>query len=211
MYSRRFSTIFVHIPKTGGQSVEHVFLAQHGLTWKERGELLLRRKRPGESGPPRLAHLYAREYVELGFVSAKDFAASYKFAVVRNPYERAVSAYRFRKEGVRADEGLTFRHFTLMLDEWNEDRQIRPQSDFLFDEGGMPIVDTVLRFERLNDGFAQVSERIFGRPILLPHVNKSTSAVPSEASDPEVRQALYKFYERDFDLFKYPRFSSAET
>ena len=85
MYSPKFKTIFVHIPKTGGQSIEHVFFAEHGLTWDTRAPLLMRVKEKGEQGPKRLAHLLAREYVEFGYVAAEDFAAGFKFTVVRNP------------------------------------------------------------------------------------------------------------------------------
>jgi hypothetical protein len=204
MYSKRFKTIFVHIPKTGGQSIEHVFLGEHGLTWDSRAELLLRRKRPDEKGPPRLAHLYAREYVELGFVTAAEFAASFTFAVVRNPYERALSAYRFRMEGKNADTRETFRDFIASLGAPGEHRRNRAQSNYVLDGGGRVMVDRILRFETLARDFAEVSERIFGRTVALPHVNKSTVSIPAEASDPGVKRAIFKLYERDFDLFGYP-------
>src|SRR5689334_2187766 len=69
MLSHRFQTIFIHVPKTAGQSVERVFLEKHGLTWETRSELLLRENPDPSLGPRRLAHLYAREYVDKGYVS----------------------------------------------------------------------------------------------------------------------------------------------
>ncbi|HWA03667.1 MAG TPA: sulfotransferase family 2 domain-containing protein [Rhizomicrobium sp.] len=205
MYSKRFNTIFVHIPKTGGQSIEHVFLAEHGLTWETRAGLLLRRKRPEEKGPPRLAHLYAREYAGLGFVPTEEFDACFKFAVVRNPYDRAVSAWRFRRDGEKAEGPETFPDFIASLAAPDGHRRNREQVRYVQDENGRLIVDRILRFESLASDFAEVSRRIFGRAIELPHVNKSTAAVPAEAGDPGVRRAIFRLYERDFDFFAYPR------
>lgn len=90
MLSERFRTIFVHIPKNAGQSIETVFLEQHGLNWATRAALLLKRNDDPAKGPERLAHLYAREYVEYGYVSQTDFDAFYKFAVVQSVCPRGV-------------------------------------------------------------------------------------------------------------------------
>jgi len=200
MYSDKFKTIFVHIPKTGGQSIEHVFLAEHGLTWKTRAALLLRVSEDEEQGPKRLAHLFAREYVPYGYVTASDFAASFKFAVVRNPYDRAVSRYRFKHGAKRS-----FRDYVTALERETLPRHDERQSDFVLDDSGKLMVDAILRFENLAEDFAGVSERIFGRAIDLPHENKSKAEMPAETDAIDLRRILYRKYERDFDLFKYPR------
>jgi len=95
MLSRAYRTIFVHIPKTGGQSIETIFLKAHGLTWEARAQLLLRPNSDPAKGPRRLAHLYASEYVSCGHVTAEDFESFFSFAVVRNPWARAVSSYKY--------------------------------------------------------------------------------------------------------------------
>jgi hypothetical protein len=203
MYSEKFKTIFVHIPKTGGQSIEHVFLAEHGLTWETRAPLLLRKNEDLERGPKRLAHLLAREYVEFGYVATEDFAASFKFTVVRNPYDRTISEYRFKKS-INPDLRKSFRDYVLSLERKNLPRHDEPQSDFVLDASGRMMVDTIIRFENLSSAFADLTPQIFGRRIELPHVNKSETEMPAEANDPDLRRALYRKYERDFDLFKYP-------
>lgn len=204
MYSKKFKTLFVHVPKTGGQSIEHIFIAEHGLTWEMRAPLLLRRKTKEEKGPNRLAHLFAREYVPFGYVTQHDFAASFKFAVVRNPYARAISEYRYKIVDKPASRDLTFREYVTSLETGKLTRHDVPQSDFVLDDSGAMIVDQVLRFENLAADFADVSRRIFGRAIDLPTVNKSTGAMPADAEDAGLKRILHRFYERDFDLFKYP-------
>jgi len=202
MYAPRFKTIFVHIPKTGGQSIEHAFLTEHGLTWEARAPLLLRGKEADEQGPKRLAHLLAREYVKFDYVAPEDFAASFKFAVVRNPYDRAVSEYRFRR-ATKPSLRRSFREYVLSLEYTSLERHDEPQADFVLDESGKLIVDKILRFETLAADFAEVSRQVFGRVVELPHVNKSATDVPPEAADIDLRRALHRKYERDFDLFRY--------
>ena len=61
MISHRHQCVFVHVPKTAGISIEHVFLAQYGLTWDERAPLLLRFNPDPALGPERLGHLTATD------------------------------------------------------------------------------------------------------------------------------------------------------
>ena len=198
MYSSLFNTVFVHIPKTGGQSVESLFVERHGLTWKTRAPLLLREKAPGERGPTRLAHLFAREYVDFGYLSEDAFGRAFKFAIVRNPYDRLVSEYRYRKERQATDFGSFVQSLPTM-----KDRHLAPQTSFVQDSAGRTIVDEVLRFEALQSEFDKVAIRIFGEPVDLPRINSAQASRPAEAADPELRRLIYRHYERDFDTFAY--------
>lgn len=62
MISHEHKTVFIHVPKVAGQSVELAFLRQLGMTWEERAPLVLRHNPDPAKGPERLAHLLAREY-----------------------------------------------------------------------------------------------------------------------------------------------------
>lgn len=201
MYSDLYRTVFVHIPKTAGQSIEHVFLGKHGLSWNERGPLLLRARRSGRrKGPDRLAHLYAREYVAHGYLSQEIFASCFKFTTVRNPYGRALSAYRY----LSGSEGFNRRRFERLLERSDTQRHFVPQSEFVTDENGDMLVDFVIRFEALQEGFDEVAERVFGEKMLLPRINQSQAAIGPDVLDGELSAAVYRRYERDFDLFRYP-------
>src|SRR5437016_1472353 len=197
MFSKPYNTIFVHIPKTGGQSIEQVFLQMHGLTWKERSALLLG-ENPMGSKPRHLAHLYAREYCECGHLPQGVFDSCFKFSTVRNPYDRMFSEYRYRAHKRKT----TFEEFIAAVTNARSDRHLVPQTKFLYDGMRNLIVDQIIRFENLEAEFAEISKRLFGRAVPLPHANKSIAAAAPPLTE-ELRRSIYKRYECDFDFFQY--------
>lgn len=171
MISRKHRTVFVHIPKCAGQSVELAFLADHGLDWDSRAPLLLRANDDPALGPPRLAHLTAEEYIRYGHLSAAEFAEFYSFAVVRNPWARAVSLYR------HLEPNVTFAGF---VSDWlpaalrpGAERRwfVRPQTEFVLREGKIGVTD-LLFFETLARDFPAMAQRA-GLAAPLPHANRS--------------------------------------
>jgi len=203
MLCHTFRTIFVHVPKTAGQSIEMVFLNKLNLTWHQRAPLLLRPNRDPTQGPPRLAHLYADEYVTCGHTSAEDFAAYFKFAVVRNPWARAVSEYKFAYQprmtfGPFLDNVVAHRRAVV------EERHIDPQRRYLAAEDGRILVDWVLRYETLADEFLEVSRRIFGETVTLPKVNVSRDRADYRTFyDDDGRQLIADIYRDDIETFGY--------
>jgi hypothetical protein len=214
-----YQCLFVHIPKTAGQSVEHVFLDLLGLTWDGRAPLLLRHNDNPDLGPPRLAHLKAADYVRCGHVTQAQFDAYYKFAFVRDPWDRVVSMYRYFGFSTRLD----FKPFlmkTFAKDIWHSRYWfVGPQYEYLYDQHGACLVDFVGRFERLQTDFDWVGRRLGLPTRTLPHVNGSADrdtgkpppAVPSATTRPSDRtyyddesaQFVAELYHHDIDLFSY--------
>lgn len=174
MISHPHRCVFVHIPKTAGQSIEHVFLNLLGLTWKQRAPLLLRYNANPELGPPRLAHLRAADYVRLGHMSELQFTDYFRFSFVRNPWDRAVSFYKY----IGRPTEHSFRQFAVEVlpnDLWNTMYWfVRPQTEYLYDEGRL-MVDFVGRFETLQSDFREVCDRLDLPATDLPFVNLSDS------------------------------------
>lgn len=182
MISHHHRTIFIHIPKCAGQSIETAFLSDVGLTWETRAPLLLRFNDQPSLGPPRLAHLTSAEYVRCKYVPQELFDAYFRFAVVRDPWSRSVSLYK------HLNMNMPFRKFVL---EWLPDQFkqqglcgtgffwfLRPQVDFLMDEKNF-LVNDILRFERLNQDFERIARRS-NLTSKLGHVNSSQSRATSE-------------------------------
>lgn len=220
--------LFVHIPKNAGQSVEQVFVKLLGLSWETRAPLLLRHNDRPELGPPKLAHLKWWEYVEHKYLTQAQFDEYFKFAVVRNPWARIVSMYKYFGFHHRIGfSDFVVKEFRSRI--WSEFQWfVGPQSDFICDNDGRLMVDFVGRVEELQSDFNQVCLRIGLPPTEVPHIhashketaNASSSksalswfqrrrvSTPSFATFQEyynrdTRDIVAKLYERDIRLFGY--------
>jgi hypothetical protein len=153
-----------------------------GLTWATRTPLLMRSNKRPEFGPPRLAHLTAREYVACRHMTRQQFASYFKFAIVRNPWDRMVSFYKY----LGADKDVNFRQFLmgdLFRQVWNEKYWfVRPQHEFIYGDGDACLVDYVGRFELLSVAMEHVSKQVGLRNASLPHVNRSSGKLRTHAS-----------------------------
>ena len=150
--------------------MELFFLRRLGLDWDSRAPLLLRPNDDPRLGPPRLAHLKAAQYVELHYLARWQFDDYYKFAFVRNPWDRALSLYRFLS--IRS----SFRRFVLRSLPRLLDRGhwfVGPQRDYLYDAADYLLVDFVGHFENLQADFDGVCARLGIQGSELPHANAS--------------------------------------
>tara|TARA_R110002167_G_scaffold366448_1_gene597391 strand:- start:12566 stop:13285 length:720 start_codon:yes stop_codon:yes gene_type:complete len=183
MLSHHDKCIFIHIPKTAGQSVESIFVERSGLRWENRQSLILRPNSIPSMGPPRLAHLTADEYIKLGYVSAETFHQYYTFSFVRNPWARLVSEYQYRKQHGDAVYQQEFKSFLfnsfptpasdnhIIAKDYY--RHVIPQWQFLYDEGGKCLVDFIGKFENLQHDFDKVCSELAIAQTILPHKNKT--------------------------------------
>lgn len=176
MICHQYRCLFVHVPKTAGMSVEQFFLARLGLSWARRAPLLLGGNDDPARGPPRLEHMRAAEYLRHGYVSRQQFDAYFKFAFVRNPWDRLVSEYKYRGYPVKIDfKTYLFKHFP--SPGWTDlHTHVVPQYDFLHDESGRLLVDLVGRYENLQEDFDRVCARLGIPAAPLPRVNRSLEA-----------------------------------
>lgn len=164
--------VFIHVPKTGGQSVEQALLSGVSQIDREKAHVLLARNADPRRGPPRLAHLTAEEYLDLGYVDRGRAAEFFKFGFVRNPWSRLVSEFRASGHAGRM-QLKTWVHECFPEPGWTDAyRHVIPQRDFFFDEDGHCLVDYIGRFENLERDFSLVARRL-GLRVELGHMNPS--------------------------------------
>jgi hypothetical protein len=165
----------VHIPKVAGQSIDAVLMSVAITADGTRRDMGLGKRGGGGPGPERLGHLTGPEYRELGFVSGEEFRTFFKFAFVRNPWDRAYSMYRH----FGLDEYMSFEYFlahVLKREMWkNRYWFVRPQCDFVLDAHGELCVDFLGRFETLEQDFGQVADVLGLKTRTLPYLNPAGS------------------------------------
>lgn len=176
MISHYHKTIFIHIPKNGGQSIENVFLSDLGLSREERLPLLMCPNNIPSIGPPRLAHLIGSDYFRYHYISRDLFDSYFSFSVVRNPWHRVFSFYKFlTKQLVPFDEFVNRDFYSKYFCNSSLSWFVRPQADYLFDDSNVLLVNTIYRLESLSKSFEEI-RTLSNLPnsAVLPFSNKSS-------------------------------------
>lgn len=181
-------SIFIHIPKTAGTSVSQAI-------YKEQPK-----------------HHPITTYVEL---DNKKFDKYFKFAFVRNPWDRLYSTFNYAKKishpvykGPLSDIAI-FDSFEQFVWEWCTEENInshyflKPQFDYLTVDGENLAVDFVGYFENLESDFNKVVDKL-GIETVLPTINKSTTISDRKnAYNNEMRKRVAELYEKDLKNFDY--------
>jgi hypothetical protein len=196
--------VFIHVPKTAGTSI------RKSLNVKMKGKI---------PGWDRLcSHLPASHPKITKAVSRSE--DSIAFGVVRNPYDRAISLWRYfrmtPRQRLRFPNSLMIEQLLRVTDFetfWtgvNFNRflrgaiHFRPQSYYIDREW----VRT-LRFENLQDDFDALCDDAGRQRIHLPRSNNSQARgekiVPEEVLTPAVIKAINRIYRSDFENFNYQK------
>jgi hypothetical protein len=151
----------------------------------------------------------------------------FKFAVVRNPWDRLFSDYNYQKKKSRAKESKLFvytdrgrkRDFAEWVDtaladpgrygpqSWGGDisphiHRWSPQLDWIQVEGE-PKVDFVAHLERLPEDFQIIRQRVGLPTSRLPHRNRRFHWHYSHYYDRTTREIVTAYYARDIEYFGY--------
>lgn len=194
--------IFVHIPKAAGSSIKQA-LGMRG------------------AGHP-LWTVYANAH-------PREWHDYFKFTVVRNPWDRLVSAYSYAQmersywhdaqlqphPDYELLKGLDFQEFCLFL---KKNAHLLKSGSLLKHESWFQqylwvaqeenkqirtIVDRVLRYENLDVHFPMLMAELGISSVVLPHVNRSDRGSYRDYYDAESRQIVADIYEVDIKLFGY--------
>jgi hypothetical protein len=194
--SHQYRCIFVHIPKAAGTSIKKLF------DMPGRGHVAW--------------HYYAICYPEL-------WEQYTSFTVVRNPWDRAVSAYHFAKmkdsywHNARLlppdYQFLSNKSFEECLSTLHEDRDRligeawHSQSSWVAAPrllGGELMVDRVLRFETLDHDFAELCRELGAQAENLPRLNPSNRSLDyRQYYNDRSRKLVELIYQADIEAFGY--------
>lgn len=210
MISHERRCIFIHIPKCAGSSIEDAIWGpdRSGRSPEDlwMGAIAPYRNKYQTGG---LQHLLAHQVrTEVG---DEVFGSYFRFAVVRNPWDRAVSQYLYlkRHRELQTFYGLgrwvSFSGYLRRLKEVGPifHCQSTEQWRFLLDDHDSMLVDELVRFEAIGEGYDKVASRL-GVTAALPHARKSPNRKPYGAYyNAWSRETVGKLYAKDVELFGY--------
>jgi len=193
---KKTKSIFIHIPKTGGKSI---LKGIYGINMHDS-----------------FGHASAGFYLSVfGSSQYNDF---FKFAFVRNPWDRALSAYNFaRKGGFGFQEDIKLKYelkdvsFEEFVKIWLPKQDLNslpliifhPQYKFICDRDGTLMVDRICYFENFENEYRKLSSR-FNITEYVPHINKSNyQRLYQESYDKEMIEIIGNIYYEDITRFEY--------
>lgn len=206
MISHKYRCIFVHIPKTGGTSIED-------LIWPERHELSENElwmgfidKYHNKYQTGGLQHLLAKQIrSEIG---ASTFDSYFKFAFTRNPWDKVVSQFTYMsiredlREFIGMKQGDCFKKYLELIAK-KKHVQWEPQINFIFNDNGDFLIDYLGRFESFNRSVETIASRVNINYEAIPHSNKGKRTNYQNYYDTESIERVREMYANDIKLLAY--------
>lgn len=212
--SRKF--VFIHVPKAAGTSVTNA-LSKY-TTYKDL-----------EIGGTHFGERIQSAYKDRFGLSKHSSASAvrdimgqnewdnmYKFSIVRNPYDRVISTYKFllKWEGTPEPVKLKLASFKdlseyVLSDMWEEsdgpDSIFRPQVFWLTDikDRSKLIVDFFGKLESLDQDLAYIKSKIEGVDIMEEKTPKLNVTEGSLNLNEKAIDKINRFYVRDFSILGY--------
>ena len=134
-------------------------------------------------------------------LTEKHYDDYFKFAFVRNPWDRVVSWFGFGKKVHRDDLNIkneTFDNFIL-----NKSKSHRWGGDNQHQHNFTNCCDFIGRFENLQEDFNTICGKIGIPQQKLPHQNKSKHKYYTEYYDEKTKQIVAEVFAKDIEHFGY--------
>ncbi len=195
--------IFAAIPKTGTHAVRRALREHMGPQDVEQVGLFVQRQLPIPD-LARLGHGHLTLAQVRPYLQPEMFEAFFKFAFVRNPFDRFVSYCSFvtRDTGeFERDPQAVMRE--LLADPPSDHILFHPQHSFITDASGALLTDFVGRVEEMQKSYDEIAARIGIPSAQLDRVNASNRRDYREYYDPPLIEGVAKYYARDLEMFGY--------
>ena len=195
--------IFAAIPKTGTHAVRRALREHMGSQDMEQVGLFVQRKLPiPELAEIRHGHLTLQQVRR--HLSAEEFDGFFKFAFVRNPFDRFVSycAFMTRAQGqFERDPKGVMRHF--LANPPARHILFQPQHTFVTDPDRNLLSDDLGRVEEMQQSYDRIATRIGIPSQPLEKVNASSRRDYRQYYDQPLIDGVARLYSRDLELFGY--------
>lgn len=195
--------IFVAIPKTGTHAVRRALRAHLGPQDIEQVGLFVDKRFPIPD-LARLKHGHLSLQQVQPYLKPETFKAYFKFAFVRNPFDRFVSYCAF----VTRDDGDFSRDPQRVMREILAAPPLdhilfQPQNSFIAGADGALLAGHIGRVEDMQRSYDAICARIGIPSASLERVNATDRRDYRDYYDPELIEQVAKLYARDLELFGY--------
>ena len=196
--------VFVAIPKTGTHSVRQALRAHLGTEDIEQVGLFVNKRFPYEE-LAKIKHGHLSLQQLRPFLGEQKFSEYFKFAFVRNPYDRFVSycAFMTRNGDVFSRNPKAVMRHMLFVEPPEQHILFQAQNSLLTDENGLLLTNYIGRVEQMQASYNAICERIGISLQFLEKVNSTSRRDYREYYDEELKQAVGRRYARDIELFGY--------
>jgi hypothetical protein len=203
MLSTKHRFLFVHIPKTGGNSVQSVL--------QPFSDDSIVRAAPYQDGVNRF-EVRSTHYRTSKHSTIADYRREYgdemlsglfKFCCVRNPWERALSDYFSPHRGPVMWDKQRFIQFLPAKVKLVKHFLVANANDVCDLPEAIKNVDFVVRFERLQADFNTVCDKLNLPLSALPHYNASGKAAFRDYYDDETIDLVAKRFHEEIECFGY--------
>lgn len=204
--------VFIWIPKTAGTSLWHMleasgaglYLNYHDVKWVFPNQ-----------GIASFGHIRYVDLVTDGVISSRFTASSYKFAIVRNPFDRAVSLFEYLRKHRRIPPQMPFEMFAELLALGRHDppglyhvrdlSQCNPQVAWLTDDSGDIIADDIGRMEDIDSFVTQLQTRLEISSKVLPILNQGQRIRDYRPyyHSRSARDSIENYFASDLNTFNY--------
>lgn len=198
MISLQNRFLFVHIPKTAGNSIQSVL-----REYSEDQLIALRKEQDGIErfglrNPKYKIKKHSRLSEYRDALGDEQFRSLYKFTCVRNPWDRMVSYYFTPTQNPETWNRQKFREMI---------SKAVSVADYLRLDAGekdsFANVDHIMRFENLAEDFRAVCIAIGVSPPTLPRYNRSDREHYSKYYDDELRELVRARFAPEIERFDY--------
>ena len=197
--------LFVHVPKAGGTSLEHLFVAryEHVGLWNTDWQAKTSYLSSFANSP---MHISAADLTDLYPQGSVDLV----LAVVRNPLHRLLSSYRYHQ-----NKGLKRQFAKVGFSNWLDvmlratdgvrsftDNHLRPQTE---------MVPAHAEIFKLEEGLQKPADRVAevlgpgATDSALTHANKSRGQTAAEILSRDDVDRITEFYAADYERFGYEK------
>jgi hypothetical protein len=195
--------IFAAIPKTGTHAVRQALREHMGPNDLEQVRLFVQRQFP-IAELARIGHGHLSLEQVRPYLRPEEWSSYFKFAFVRNPFDRFVSycAFITRAEGhFQRQPQDVMRHY--LQQQPLGHILFQPQHSFVTAPDGHLLTDYLGRVEQMQQSYDEIAARIGIPARPLEKINTSSRRNYRDYYNQELIDGVAKLYARDLELFGY--------